>query len=43
LEEIAVIFDGEAADVTVDEPVKSKVFSTDIPTTLEQENVDRKV
>ncbi|RKL20206.1 hypothetical protein BFJ68_g2915 [Fusarium oxysporum] len=43
LEEIAVIFDGEAADVTVDEPVKSKVFSTDVPTTLEQENVDRKV
>ncbi|KNA98319.1 hypothetical protein FOXG_02693 [Fusarium oxysporum f. sp. lycopersici 4287] len=43
LEEIAVIFDGEAADVTVDEPAKSKVFNTDIPTTLEQENVDRKV
>ncbi|QGI83742.1 hypothetical protein CEK25_010471 [Fusarium fujikuroi] len=43
LEEIAVIFDGEAADVTVDEPTKSKVFSAEMPTTLEQENVDRKL
>ncbi|KAG4266716.1 hypothetical protein FPRO04_13188 [Fusarium proliferatum] len=43
LEEIAVIFDGEAADVTVEEPAKSKMFSTEMPTTLEQENVDRKV
>ncbi|KAM0338062.1 hypothetical protein ACHAPU_011454 [Fusarium lateritium] len=43
LEEIAVIFDGEAANVTVDETARSKAFIADIPTSFEQENVDRKV
>jgi hypothetical protein len=43
LEEIAVIFDGESADVTVDGAMKSKGFGSELPTTLEQEHVDRKV
>ena len=43
LEEIAVIFDGESADVTRDSDIKSKGFGNELPTTLEQENVNQKV
>lgn len=43
LEEIAVIFDGHHADVTQDEAVKAKTFEADAPSTLEEENVQRKV
>ncbi|RBR24852.1 uncharacterized protein FIESC28_02342 [Fusarium coffeatum] len=42
LEEIAVIFNGESADVT-DIAIKSKGVNNDIPRTFENENVDLKV
>lgn len=43
LEEIAVIFDGESADVTRDDTTKSKVFNSDTPTSLQEEDVHKKV
>jgi MFS family permease len=43
LEEIAVLFDGEAADITATDMTKSYLLSTDMPVATEQENVNRKV
>lgn len=43
LEEIAVIFDGEDADVMQDETVKAKTMEVDAPIALQTEDVGRKV
>ncbi|KAM0548313.1 hypothetical protein ACHAO7_006738 [Fusarium culmorum] len=43
LEEIAVIFDGDAADVTRDSTIKSQGFVSEMPATSEHEDIDRKV
>jgi hypothetical protein len=43
LEEIAVLFDGEAAHITAHDMTKSYVFSADMPVATEQEDVSRKV